>query len=190
MDKKQQVEKVGKTLVFLAALYPKFDLTEATIKAYTVILGDLPGDVLQAAAQDIGSRSTFFPAAAEIRTAAMDLMQQAQEIPSPYEAWQQVKSQFAGRRLEMHPLAEQAINSLGGLRAFGNSQESQEASWRARFVDAYEILVRRQERDRAMLPAVAGQVERLKLSAGGKANGDVQRAIAATAGALRNGHHD
>lgn len=139
--------EIIKILAFLAALYPRFELTEASIDAYSLILADIPADLLEAAAKDLGSRATFFPAAAELRRAAYDLIERSQQMPTAYEAWRQVKSQFAGRREELHPLAVQAISSLGGLRAFGQSQVDDEPSWRARLIAAYEIMAERQRRD-------------------------------------------
>jgi hypothetical protein len=161
MSEQDAEKRVTRALSFLAALYPNFKLTSATIKAYTKILGDLDGALLEAAAADAGSRSTFFPSAAELRRAAFDLVEQAQEAPSAYEAWQQVQSQFRGRCLELHPMARKAIDSLGGLRAFGQSQLEEEPSWRARFIQAYDILAARERRQREHLPEIATYVKQL-----------------------------
>ena len=59
------LEDTTKTCAFLAALYPRFNLTAATIKAYHVILADVPADALTAAAEKLGGEATFFPAPAE-----------------------------------------------------------------------------------------------------------------------------
>lgn len=180
MTSKPSEKEIVKVLAFLAALYPKYELTKATIQAYVQILADIPAETLQAAAKQLGSTSTFFPAAAELRQAAFDLMEQAQGIPTAYDAWEQVLSQFRGGRQEMHPLAQEAIDQLGGLRAFGGSQRDQEASWRARFVSAYEALVDRERVQTRMLPDVAETVERL-------GDGRVQGHIGDVAGRLRSG---
>lgn len=175
---------IAQVLAFLAALYPRFELTKATIQAYTEVLEDIPPDMLRAAAKDLGSRSTFFPAAAELRRAAFDLAERAQGLPSAYEAWQQIKSQVGGRALEMHPLALEAINALGGLASFRQSDISVEASWRARFIDAYDILAQRQRRERETLPQIAAYVDSLQLPAGNNDGHEARQAIAETAQSL------
>lgn len=177
-EKKKQ--EIFKTLAFLAALYPKFELEKQTVQAYTEILADIPAETLRAAAKELGSSATFFPAAAELRQAAFDLMEQAQGIPSAYEAWEQVLRQFQGRRQELHPLALRAINQIGGLGAFGASQIDQEASWRARFVSAYEALVDQERTQARRLPDVAETVKRLE---DGRVRGQIQE----VAGRLRAG---
>lgn len=178
---KTNEEEVVRVLAFLASLYPRFELTKPTIRAYVQILEDIPAETLRAAAKELGSTSTFFPAAAELRQAAFNLMEQAQGIPSAYEAWEQVLGQFQGRRQELHPLALKAINQIGGLTRFGQSQVDQEASWRARFVSAYEALVDRERTRARRLPSVAETVKRLE---GGRA-ADVQAALGEVAGRLR-----
>jgi hypothetical protein len=155
-------QAIIEALAFLGALYPRFELTEPTIKAYTQILADVPPDLLHAAAKELGSRNTFFPAAAELRRAAFDLVERSQDMPSAYEAWRQIKARFGGRSADdVHPLAMKAIDSLGGLRAFGQSQIDDEPTWRARFIMAYDILAKREREQVTMLPEVKAYVDSL-----------------------------
>ena len=152
---------VAEVLAFLAALYPQFKLTRATIHAYEEVLGDIPPELLKAAARHVGSRSAFFPAAAELRQAVFELGIINRGVPTGYEAWQQVKGQFNGRRPALHPLARRALERLGGLEAFGQSALRDEPSWRARFLEAYEQLLEQEEVARRMLPQVRAMVEML-----------------------------
>ena len=150
-----ELKEVTKSLMYLAALYPRFTLTEPSIKAYHSILKDLEPELIERAVEDLGANSIFFPAAAEIRRAAFDLIEQSQGIPSATEAWGQVKGVYADVKQEkMTHLTLEAINSLGGIHAYGQANIDAEASWRARFVQAYDILAKRKRRDLDMLPGV------------------------------------
>ncbi len=171
-----KLEEVTKALMYLAALYPRFVLTEPTIKAYQTILKDLSPELIEKAVEDLGANSTFFPAAAEIRRAAFDLVDQSQGIPSASEAWGQVKGIYADvRQLRLHPLAIEAVNSLGGLSAFGQSSLDAEASWRARFIQAYDVLAKRKRREMDMLPGVRLYADKL---AAGKVDSEIQELTA------------
>lgn len=163
--------KVAQVLAFLAALYPKFTLTKATVTAYTQILEDIPADLLQAAAKDLGSRSTFFPAAAEIRQAAFDLRERAAGLPSAYDAWAEVlhacRHYGARQRPEFsHPLIAKAIEGVGGYQHLCYSTDH--AADRARFVDAYEGLFKRHRTEERTLPQIASYVQQQLASGNGR----------------------
>ncbi len=172
-DSEQHIIKV---LGFLSMLYPRFELTDPTIAAYIRILKDLPPELVERAAEDLGANSTFFPAAAEIRRAAFDLIEQSQGIPTAIEAWGQVKAVYDDvRQDKMHPLTIEAINSLGGIRAYGQANIDAEASWRARFIQSYDILSKRKRRDLDMLPGVRQFADKL---AAGKVDGEIKELTA------------
>lgn len=157
-------EAVADIMELLERLYPKWKLEPENIGAYALILHDIPADLLRAAALQVASQSREFPpSAGTIRTAAFELAERANGVPSAYEAWQQVKSNLDGR-YAMHPLALKAINALGGLRAFGMSEMDDEPSWRARFISAYESYLRRAQDDARMLPEVREVVGQLAAS--------------------------
>ena len=167
-----ELKEVTKSLMYLAALYPRFVLTDPTIKAYHSILEDLSPELINKAVEDLGANSTFFPAAAEIRRAAFDLIDQAQGLPSASEAWGQVKGVYADvKQDKMHPLTIEAINSLGGIHAYGQANIDAEASWRARFVQAYDVIAKRKRRNMDMLPSVRQFADKL---AAGKVDGEIK----------------
>ncbi len=152
-------QAIIKTLGYLAMLFPNFELSEPVVAAYLTILGDLPAEMVQRAAQQLGTeKRAFFPAAGEIRQAAFDLEETAEDIPSAYEAWGQVKGTIPG----CHPLTSQAMKALGGWNAWGQSDISDEMSWRARFIGAYETLLKRERDQQRMLPGVRDYVAKLK----------------------------
>lgn len=80
----------------LLILYPKFNKGlsdkewQAMSEGYYRILGDLPPELLNAAVLEIGRENTFFPSAAELRKAAMSLVERAEGIPSAQDAWAEV----------------------------------------------------------------------------------------------------
>ena len=168
-----ELKEVTKSLMYLAALYPRFTLTEPSIKAYHSILKDLAPELINKAVEDLGASSTFFPAAAEIRRAAFDLIEQSQGLPSASEAWGQVRAVYADvSQDDLNPLTIIAMNSLGGFGAFGQSNIDAEASWRARFIQAYDVLAKRKRRNMDMLPSVRQYADKLAV---GKVDGEIKR---------------
>jgi len=164
--------QISKTLGYLAMLFPAFKLEKPIIDAYLTILRDLPAESVQLAAQQLGTeKRAFFPAAGEIRQAVFDLRETAEEIPSAYEAWGQIKGTVPG----YHPLTKKALDALGGNKAWGNSLVTEEMSWRARFIAAYEVLLNRERESIRMLPDVREHVDQLKA---GKVDDEIKRLLA------------
>lgn len=156
--------EVARILGGLAVLYPRYTLTEATITAYHRILEDLPVELLDAAAAHLGAESTFFPAAAELRKAAFALLEQAQAVPSAWDAWEEVMKSFGpcGRYRApqwRHPLIGRAVDAIGGYVALCDSTNT--PADRARFIQAYEALLRRAQDELRMLPRVRRLVQQI-----------------------------
>lgn len=160
-----QLAKVVKILGGLAALYPRYELTEATIAAYHRVLEDVPGDVLDRAALHLGSTNTFFPAAAELRAAAFELVETAQGIPNAWDAWTEVTKSFGTNGIYWgapdwtHPLIARAVDAIGGYAALCRSENAM--ADRARFVQAYETFLLRERDKSRMLPKVREAIERI-----------------------------
>lgn len=156
-------QHILKSIGFLAMNYPNIDLNDGNLQAYLTILRDLPGGDVQRAVEYLaGQPRPFFPSAGEIRSAVFDLQEQAQDVPTAYEAWQQVKAYYQGRSVDWHPLTASAFDTLGGHAAFGQSNISDEPSWRARFISAYDVLLKREQDNVRMLPQVKDHVARLR----------------------------
>lgn len=153
-------------------------LTRIT-KLYKIMLQDIDDNLLEAAVIQYLSGGTFWPQVGVIRKTALSLVTRADGIPTPHEAWQEVIRAANGsysvtrvdpvtnelvivERNSLSPLAKRAIGYLGGLDAFGLSDTSEEQSWRAQFIKAYERLLERQSEDTMMLPAVAGYIQERK----------------------------
>lgn len=166
---------IARILRFLAALYPRYELNENTIAAYVSILSDLPAELIKAAAQDLGGRSTFFPAAAELRSAAFELLEMKAGLPTAYDAWGEVVQQMHAvgswrQPTFSHELIERSVKAIGGWRMLCISDNP--AADRARFVAAYETYVNRERTDMRMLPGVKTIMERLD---GGPAADEIKR---------------
>lgn len=142
------VREVGEILTFLAALYPRFGLAATTIRAYAAVLEDVPAELLKQAAIRVGGRCTFFPAAAELRNAAFDLLERAEGIPSAMEAWGEMcrmqkddsRWRLPGPEDWSHPRVYEALQQIGG---YENLKEAHFAADRARFLQAYNDLAQR-----------------------------------------------
>lgn len=153
-----------------------------TIRIFHMALQDIDDDLLQAATIQHLTTEKWFPSIADLRGAAVGLMQRADDVPDAYTAWGQVKraAQSGNYRIvaytddngelayrerggvEVHPLTQKAINALGGIKEFAMASLDDEGQWRARFIMAYEGYQRRAVDDIMTLPQIAAYVERRK----------------------------
>jgi len=159
-------EEFAKVLAFIASAWPRHELKPNTIKVYHRLLGDLDPALLKAAALEIGAESTFFPAAAEIRAKAYELIEMGSNTPAGYEAFAEVMQAVARfgvyRAPEFsHALIAGAVDAIGGWRVICMSDESDMPSTRARFIAAYDTLLKRAQTEARMLPEVRRIVKRL-----------------------------
>lgn len=124
-----------------------------------MVLKDLPVESVVRACHELASCGReFYPPAGVIRQTAFDLEEVIEEVPSALEAWGQVKGSIPG----CHELTDKAMKALGGWHAWGQSKIDDEPSWRARFIQAYEIMQQRERDNRRRLPKVAGYIEQRK----------------------------
>jgi hypothetical protein len=157
-------EFVG-VMAFLSAAYPRYQLTDETLEAYRAIVGDLSVDLLRAAALQIASRdSPWFPSAGELRSAAFRLLEREAGVPSAGEAWGEVVRLIGTdghiRVPEFsNPLIKMAVDGVGGWRELCFSENS--VADRARFLQVYEVLAKREREAAVQLPAVAEAVKAL-----------------------------
>lgn len=146
---------IGQMFSLLTAQWPKEQASGLTLRVYEMVLTDVPDDILQAAVVQLLSQATFRPTAAEVRRAAFEIMR-GQET-SAIEAWGEVKRMVHKLKTQQEwscPLILKALDCIGGLSAFAFSQTDDEASWRARFIEAYNVLAERERKDALMLPEV------------------------------------
>ena len=165
MDHKQNTIKV---LGYLAALYPRFDLTNATIDAYHDMLRDIEPVLLQAAVQQVGAESKWFPAVSELRGAARDIQNRALGIPTAAEAWGEVLRQVALVGYYGSPEFDDE-GTAATVQALGwrylCTSEDQMAD-RAHFLKMYGQISHVREQERTSLPAVNDEIKRLAAKMG------------------------
>lgn len=180
-----QPDEVLRIVAMLSVAYPRTELKDATTELYVRALADLDAGLLEAAALECvthydGGKGDWFPSVARIRYYAGQVSVRAAQVPDSSEAWSEVLRNVMAARVNIrwsHPMVEQAINLLGGLAAFGQSSTDDEPSWRARYLQTYEALVKRTTDDVERVPAVRG-VERqlaggqhLQIEEGGHVSG-------------------
>lgn len=155
---------IAAILAVIAVAYPNFAVTEKTTEVYWQILSDIPADELKAATLHCISEAgrKFAPSVGELRGAVGELRGFANNIPSSYEAWQEVCRQIQinggdfGQPVWSHPLVEKAMNTIG-WRNLRMSEDS--TADRARFIQCYEQFRERAQKENIMLPEVRGYIE-------------------------------
>ena len=148
--------EILKVLKILEDVYPNYCLSSSAVEVYVKLLVDIPGDLLEHAALEHISRSTFFPTIAELRTAAFDIIDTVNIIPTDYEAWAVVQAEirrvgYAGQPDFIHILVAKAVEMLG-WRYLCLSENP--VADRAHFVQAYQGLRENARRDARRLQRV------------------------------------
>lgn len=146
------------------------DVIRNTTRIFNLTFSDIDDALLIAAVINHIATEKWFPSVADIRTQAASIVNRADETPDAFTAWQQVKQALRGGG-QLHPMAQKAIDALGGLREFGLSDLGDETSWRARFLQAYQSFQQRHVEDTMMLPAVKDYIEARQQLGGGSIAG-------------------
>jgi hypothetical protein len=155
---------IAGVVAMLGAAYPNFSPTEHTVEVYFQTLRDLPSELLRTAALHAISEAgrKFAPSVGELRAAAAEIQRRAANIPSSYQAWQEVMQaireigSYRPAPEFSHALVDESVRALG-WRNLCMSENA--AADRARFIAAYEQLEQRLEVERMMLPAVRAYIE-------------------------------
>lgn len=149
----------------LSAAYPNWNITPLTNEIYYEDLKDIPATELMLAAQHCRTSTTrdqrFAPSAGEIRQTVGELRGMASNVPSSYEAWQEFKRAVTSSNYSpqwSHSLVGKAADLIG-MQQYGRSNVDDEPSWRARFIQCYEQLQKRAERENLLVPEVRGYIE-------------------------------
>lgn len=172
MATKQDVLEV---MTILAAAYPRFKLVKESITAYAMLLEDLDAEELRAAAKDRATKGVFFPSVHELRQAVVDMRRIANQVPTAYEAWQEVITtgpEFRRDVVEVdgkltiksskyvftHPLVEQVARLMGWPGMFPTGEDSLMAD-RSHFLKAYDQALRQAMEQEITLPEVRDFIE-------------------------------
>jgi hypothetical protein len=176
--------EVTKILMWLSAKYAHApQLTEHTFRSYHQTLSELPYELLQTAADQLGSETKFLPSAGELYQTAFQLMEWADEIPDAYTAWGEVNRAISTRGFYRgapewsHPLIGEALRKVGGFAQLCLS--GNEAADRSQFINAYATLLARHRQQVRMAPRVRATIR--QLASGSAVTGKI--AAAASPGA-------
>lgn len=161
----------------LAALYPDYNLTPATIAQYRRLLGHIAIADLQMAADQHAAESPFFPKVADITKRLNSLRAYADDRPDVDQAWQQAQGYAAdvmlrrqcqyevrdGELVEfqprtVHPAVQAATEAIGIERVHANENPS---ALFAQFRDMYGVYVQRDDFKKSLHPAVAAQLAQI-----------------------------
>jgi hypothetical protein len=151
-------------LKVLGDVYPSHRLSSAAVEVYVRLLGDLPALLLDQAVLDHIGRSAFFPAIAELRTAAFNILESADPLPGGYEAWAEVQSEIGrvgngGVPTFSNPVTAQVVEQFG-WRYLCLSENP--VADRAHFVQAYQELAARKRESIRRLSVVSQFIARLQ----------------------------
>lgn len=154
---------IAEILAVIATAYPNFTVTEKTTQVYWQILSDIPSDELKAATLHCISESgrKFAPSVGELRGAVGELRGMYSNAPSSYEAWEEFRRAVVSSdytHIFSHQLVEDT-SRLIGMRAYGQSDTGDTPSWRARFIQCYEQMQERAQRENLLVPEVRGYIE-------------------------------
>lgn len=98
--------EVTKVLAYMSVYYPAFVFRESTeyapgtAKAYSMELKEVPYDALNAAARLLVTECKFFPSLSELRGRAFDIMLVKKNLPSAFEAWENLLSMQSGEPIK------------------------------------------------------------------------------------------
>ena len=154
-----------KLMEFLGKAYPRFTLGPETIEVYYQILGDLSLDLVKAAIlQLISDDSPWCPSAGQIRGCAFDLLDREANVPTAWDAWAEVCKRIGDIGYDRkwipefsHSLIKRTVDAVGGWLVLCMSENA--IADRARFVQAYETLAKRERAQARMLPQVRKVLE-------------------------------
>ena len=163
---------ISRVFAALRKAYP--DYVQRTLSApgtmqeqmgmYARFFADVPDSLLEMAVVNHVGKSQWWPKVSELREGCGHLAELANDVPNEFDAWAEVNLHMrAGHSKEpwSHPLIGTALDGIGGLAAYGQSDVSQEAAWRARFYGSYRAMQTRERERRLMLPEVRAVVDQI-----------------------------
>jgi hypothetical protein len=171
----------------LKGAYPRTAFNEESVAVYQLALADVQPRLLQAAVLRHIATNKWFPTIAELRQRVADLILEAEGYLSAPEAWGTVMGEVrrAGHwgQPQLPPLVMRAVHAIGGWQGICLSENG--AADRARFLEAYGLLLKQEAQKIQELPAVrearaelaegSGQVESAVKQVAARLDGDRKR---------------
>lgn len=175
--------KTPEILGMLAASFPRFELTKDTVKVYSMLLADVPEDLLKAAALQCARKCTFFPSVHEIMEQVIGLSLDIEGFPSLFDAYREATTAPKGHEWS-HPIVKQIAYQLGWNEY--QFPGDNPAADRAHFADAYKR-ARQEIVDNMITPPEVKLLLESKVKAieDGKADPRITAAISSVAQSMR-----
>ena len=172
---------ISSVLKEIKAAYPRFEDNDDTIKVWAVYLADIPNNLLMASIRKFISSSAhaFAPSIPEIRSMATQIKAEIVNLPSAYEAWDDLLRAGNGWHYETgvnaddgstwiekhpyqfrHPLVETVARRFGWPDRFPDGEN--DMADRAHFFKAYEAAMNKASRAETQLPSVTAYIDQEK----------------------------
>jgi hypothetical protein len=155
--------EISKIVLMLVLAYPRQAVSKQTIGLYEKFLADIDQDMLEQAAKSHIATSQWFPTIAELRSAVTQIVSAAAKLPSAAEAWGEVVEQMKltgsyKRPTFSSPVIARLVDSFGWQEL---CMSENAISDRARFIDAYDVMVKREQHTMTLLPETREHIDRL-----------------------------
>ena len=139
-----QEVKMLALVVLASSSYPSMQSKDPQpiVTAWSLMLADIPLEILQAAVLKVCRESEFFPSVAQIVAAAAELDPRNEKLPTAAEAWEEVEQQICAAGIYKSPvfsseLVRRAARSIGWLQLCSSENP---AADRAHFLRLYESM--------------------------------------------------
>ena len=134
-------------------------MTDHRRNIWMMMTDGIPDDALLAAAYKIVSENdTWPPTIGMLRTTALELATGKASQPTGLEAWEYVSKaleNWDSNQNDLGPKTRRALKIVGGLHALKISQHTEGFnSDRTKFIEAFDMIIRREKEEREMLPLV------------------------------------
>lgn len=171
-------EECASVMALLRGLWPRQPIQRETVAAYSLMLADLDFEAVKRATLRLATSSRHFPTVAEIRDELVS--EDLADMPEPELAWGVVKRAIGLVGYSREPEFDdeaigEAVEAIGWRTI---CLDENEMSTRARFIDAYRAVYRRERRQAAQGPhalpggrkELSGRVRAKELSGAHSAN--------------------
>ena len=167
-----QEVKMLALVVLASSSYPSMQNKDPQpiVSAWSLMLADIPLEILQAAVLKVCRESEFFPSVAQIVAAAEEFDPRSEKLPTAAEAWEEVEQQICSAGIYKSPvfsseLVRRAARSIGWLQLCSSENP---AADRAHFLRLYESMKnkRKEAREIEQVMKIAGVGDLIRALAG------------------------
>ena len=176
-----QEVKMLALVVLASSSYPSMQSKDPQpiVSAWSLMLADIPLEILQAAVLKVCRDSEFFPSVAQIVAAAEELDPRNEKLPTAAEAWEEVEQQICSAGIYKPPvfsseLVRRAARAIGWLQLCSSENP---AADRAHFLRLYESMKnkRKEAKEIEQVMKIAGVGDLIRALAGGQTKQEATR---------------